>query len=171
MVEPRPDRTYGDSNPAGVLSVSWLAVLPGWGRVDTGEERVEAGGESLVAVVGPDVLAEGGEGGKAIGRQGPEEGVQPVPGRGVVDALLVDGGAVAEREAEGGVVGQAEGQGGLPGWEAGLLQRGEERLGQDQGGRPEGVAGLEQPGDAGMVFQDRPQPVRECLDLLGPAES
>ena len=36
--------------------------------------------------------------------------------------------------------------------------------------RPEGVAGLEQPGDAGMAFQDRPQPVREHLDLLGPAE-
>jgi HSP20 family protein len=98
-----------------VLSVSWLAVLPGWGRVDPGEERVEAGGESLVAVVGPDVLADGGEGGEAIGRQGPEEGVQPVPGRGVVDALLVDGGAVAEREAEGVVVDQAEGYAFFPG--------------------------------------------------------
>jgi HSP20 family protein len=98
-----------------VLSVSWLAVLPGWGRVDPGEERVEAGGESLVAVVGPDVLADGGEGGEAIGRQGPEEGVQPVLGRGVVDALLVDGGAVAEREAEGVVVDQAEGYAFFPG--------------------------------------------------------
>ena len=36
--------------------------------------------------------------------------------------------------------------------------------------RPEGVAGLEQPGDAGVVFQNRPQPVRERLDLPGPGE-
>ena len=52
-----------------------------------------------------------------------------------------------------------------------MLQRCEERLGQGEGVRPEGVAGLEQPGDAGMVFQDGAQPVREHLDLPGPAES
>ena len=34
----------------------------------------------------------------------------------------------------------------------------------------EGVAGLEQSGDAGMVSEDCPQPVRERLDLLGPGE-
>jgi IS6 family transposase len=32
------------------------------------------------------------------------------------------------------------------------------------------VAGLEQVGDAGMVFQGRPQPVREHLDPLGPGQ-
>jgi hypothetical protein len=37
--------------------------------LDAAEEGVEAGGESLVAVVGPDVLAEGGQGGEAVGRQ------------------------------------------------------------------------------------------------------
>jgi hypothetical protein len=62
--------------------------------------------------------------------------VQLVPGRGVLYALLVVGGAVAEREAEGVVVDQGEGQG--------------------EGVRSERVAGLEQPGDAGMVIQDRP---------------
>ena len=36
--------------------------------------------------------------------------------------------------------------------------------------RPERVAGLEQPGDAGMIFQDRPQPAREHLDLRCPAQ-
>src|SRR6202034_831539 len=60
------------------------------------EHDIEAGGESLVAVVGPDVLAEGREHGEAVGWQRPEEGVQLVPGRGVLDALLVDGGAIAE---------------------------------------------------------------------------
>ena len=95
--------------------------------------------------------------------------MQLAPGRGVLDALLVDGGAVAEREAQGVVVDEAEGQGGLPVGQAGLLQRCQERLGQGQGVRPEGVTGLEQPGDAGMAFQDRAQPAREQLDLPGPA--
>ena len=51
-------------------------------------------------------------------------------GGGVLDALLVDGGVVAERESEGVVVDQGERQGGL------LL-----------GSR------IEQPGDAGVAFQ------------------
>jgi hypothetical protein len=68
-----------------VLSACWLPVLPGH-RVDPGEEGVEAGGEPLVAVVGPDVLAEGGDGGEALGWQGPEEGVELVAGRGILDA-------------------------------------------------------------------------------------
>jgi hypothetical protein len=67
--------------------------------------------------------------------------VQLVPGRGVLYALLVVGGAVAEREAEGVVVDQGEGQGGLPGREAGCLQRCQERLGQGEGVRSERVAG------------------------------
>ena len=44
--------------------VCWLAVLLGHRGVDPGEEGVEAGGESLVAVACRDVLAEGGQGGK-----------------------------------------------------------------------------------------------------------
>jgi len=51
------------------------------------------------------------------------------------------------------------------------VQRCEERLGEGEGVWPEGVAGLEQSGDAGMVLKDRPQPVRERLDLLGPGEA
>jgi hypothetical protein len=50
------------------------------------------------------------------------------------------------------------------------VQRCEEGLGQGEGVRSERVAGLQQRGDAGMVVQDRPQPVREDLDLLGPGE-
>src|SRR5437899_446298 len=34
----------------------------------------------------------------------------------------------------------------------------------------EGVAGLEQRGDAGMIFQDCPQPLRERGDLPGPVQ-
>jgi hypothetical protein len=37
--------------------------------LDAAEEGVEAGGESLVAVVGPDVFAEGSQGGEAVGWQ------------------------------------------------------------------------------------------------------
>ena len=44
----------------------------------------------------------------------------------------------------------------------------EEGLGEGQGVWPEGIAGLEQPGGARMVFQDRAQAVREDLDVLGP---
>ena len=56
-------------------------------------------------------------------------------GRGVLDALLAGGGAVAEREAEGVVVDQAEGQGGLVFGQAGGVQRREECLGQGEGVR------------------------------------
>jgi HSP20 family protein len=153
---------------------SWSAPgLPGVaapGCFDAAEEGVEAGGEPLVAVVGPDVLAEGSQRREAVSGQRAEERVQLAPGRGVLDALLVDGGAVAEREPEGVVVDQGERQGGFPFGQAGCPQRCQERLGQGEGVWPEGVAGLEQPGDAGVVFQDRPQPVREHLDLLGPGE-
>lgn len=52
---------------------SWSAAgLPGAsapGCFDTVEEGVKAGGEPLVAVVGPDVLAEGGQGGEVVGGQ------------------------------------------------------------------------------------------------------
>jgi hypothetical protein len=49
-----------------------IAGLPGVAVprcLDAAEEGVEAGGESLVAVTGPDVLAEGGQGGEAVGWQ------------------------------------------------------------------------------------------------------
>jgi hypothetical protein len=36
---------------------------------DAAQEGFEAGGESLVAVAGPDVLAEGGQDGEAVGRR------------------------------------------------------------------------------------------------------
>jgi hypothetical protein len=51
------------------------------------------------------------------------------------------------------------------------MQRCEECLGQGQGCGADGVTGLEQGGDAGMVLQDRPQPVREHGDLRGPGQS
>jgi hypothetical protein len=51
-----------------------------------------------------------------------------------------------------------------------VLQRRLERLGQGQGVRAEGVAGLEQGRDAGMVFQGRQQPAGEDLDLPGAAQ-
>jgi len=44
------------------------------------------------------------------------------------------------------------------------------RLGQGQGCGAQGVAGLEQGCDAGMVLQDRSQPVRERGDLLRPGQ-
>src|SRR4029453_4425992 len=87
--------------------------------------------------------------------------------RGVLDALLVDR-STAERETEGVVVDQEEGRSDFGFGEAGRVQRREEGLGQGQGVWPEGVAGLEQPGGARMVFQDRAQAVREDLDLVGP---
>lgn len=65
------------------------------------EEGVEAGVEALVAVVGPDVRAVGGQGGEAAGGQGAEERVQFLPGRGVAEALLGGGGGIAEGEADG----------------------------------------------------------------------
>jgi len=52
--------------------------------------QVEAGCESLVAVVEPDVLAEGDQGGEAVIGKGPEEFLELLPGRRVLDTLLVD---------------------------------------------------------------------------------
>jgi hypothetical protein len=56
------------------------------------DQDVQAGGEPLVAVVDPDVLAEGDQGGEAVGGQRAEELVELGSGRLVADALLVDGG-------------------------------------------------------------------------------
>jgi hypothetical protein len=78
------------------------------------DEHVEAGGEPLVAVVEPDVLAEGDQGGEAVGGQGAEELVQLGSGCRVADALLVDsGGGAADRKAGGVVDQEEEGQAGL----------------------------------------------------------
>ena len=54
-------------------------------------QDVEAGGEPLVAVVDPDVFAQGDQGGEAVGGQRAEELVELRPGGWVADALLVDG--------------------------------------------------------------------------------
>jgi hypothetical protein len=52
------------------------------------DKDVQAGGEPLVAIVEPDVLAEGDQGGEALRRQRAEEPVQMASGGGVADALL-----------------------------------------------------------------------------------
>ncbi len=114
-------------------AVSWPGSASGFavwaaGRLEAADEGAEAGGEPFVAVVGPDVLAEGGQRGEAAGGQGAQECVQLASGHGVLDALLAGGGGVAEREAEGVVVDQPEGQGGLACGQPGRVQRGEERF-------------------------------------------
>jgi hypothetical protein len=48
----------------------------------------QAGAELLVAVCGPDVLAEGGRQGEAVRGQGAQERVQLAAGCGVLDELL-----------------------------------------------------------------------------------
>ena len=69
--------------------------------VEPVDDDVESGCEALVAVVEPDVFAEGDQGGEAAGRQRPEERVEFASGRGVSYALLADGGGAVEGEAEG----------------------------------------------------------------------
>ena len=59
------------------------------------DQHLEAGGEPLVAVVDPDVLAEGDQGREAVGGQRTEELVQLGSNRRVADPLLVDGGTRA----------------------------------------------------------------------------
>jgi hypothetical protein len=49
-------------------------------------QHLEAGGKPLVAVVDPDVLAEGDQGGEAVGGQRAEELVQLASDRRVADA-------------------------------------------------------------------------------------
>jgi hypothetical protein len=101
------------------------------------DQDVETGGEPLVAVVDPDVFAEGDQGGEAVGGQRAEELVQLRPGGWVADALLVDGcRGTADSKADGVVDQQEEGQPSFAVAEPGRLQRPEERLGQDQGMGP-----------------------------------
>jgi hypothetical protein len=49
-------------------------------------QHLEAGGKPLVAVVDPDVLAQGDQGGEAVGGQRAEELVQLASDRRVADA-------------------------------------------------------------------------------------
>jgi hypothetical protein len=66
------------------------------------DQDLQAGAEPLVAVVDPDVLAQGDQGREAVGGQRAEELVQLASDRWVADALLVDrGGRAADREADG----------------------------------------------------------------------
>jgi hypothetical protein len=77
-------------------------------------QHVQAGGEALVAVVDPDVLAEGDQGGEAVGRQRAEELVQLGSDGWVADALFVDRGwGGADGKADGVVDQQGEGKAGL----------------------------------------------------------
>jgi hypothetical protein len=46
-----------------------VAPVRGLRRFESGDEGVEAGGEPFVAVVEPDVFAEGDQGGEAVGWQ------------------------------------------------------------------------------------------------------
>jgi hypothetical protein len=81
-----------------VLARWWSVGSPGagrWGRCGVFQpidQHLEAGGEPLVAVVDPDVLAEGDQGGEAVGGQRAEELVQLGSDGVVADALFVDRG-------------------------------------------------------------------------------
>jgi hypothetical protein len=55
--------------------------------------------------------------------------------------------------------------------QSGRAQRREECLGNGKRCGADGIAGLEQGGDAGMVLQGRPQPAREGADLCGPGRA
>jgi hypothetical protein len=134
-------------------------------------QDLEAGGEPLVAVVDPDVFAQGDQGGEAVGGQRSEELVQLASDGVVAEALFVDrGGRSADGKADGVVEQQKEGQPGLAVAEPGRLQRGQERLGQGQGVRSQWVAGLEDSSHAGMGLKHLAQPMGQDLELLGPAQ-
>jgi hypothetical protein len=93
-------------------------------------QHLEAGAEPLVAVVDPDMLAQGNQGREAVGGERTEELVQLGSDGWVADALLVDGGArAADGKADGVVDQQGEGQPGLAVTEPGGLQWCKERFG------------------------------------------
>jgi len=134
-------------------------------------QHLQASAEPLVAVVDPDVLAQGDQGGEAVGGQRAEELVQLGSNRRVADPLLVDGGTrAADREADGVVDQQEEGQAGLAVSEPGRLQRGQDRLGEGQGVGAERVAGLEDPGDPRMGLEHHAQPGGQDFELFGPSQ-
>jgi hypothetical protein len=134
-------------------------------------QHLEAGAEPLVAVVDPDVFAQGDQGGEAVGGQRAEELVQLASDGVVADPLFVDrGGRTADGKADGVVEQQEEGQPGLSVAEPGRLQRPKERLGQGQGVRSQRVAGFEDSSHAGMVLEHLAEPVGQDLELFGPAQ-
>ncbi len=55
------------------------------------DEDVEAGGEPLVAVVGPGVCAKGGQGGEPAGGQGANRGSLPKSGATIIQQCAGDG--------------------------------------------------------------------------------
>src|SRR6266545_3539913 len=118
---------FTSSGGAGGRGGSRPGCLPAWRAprlLQPVDEDVEAGGEPLVAVVEPDVLAKGDQGWEAFGGERAEELVQLGPDRGVADALLVDGGArAADRKADGVVDDEEEGEAGSAVGEPGGLQR------------------------------------------------
>ena len=91
LAQPAP---AGRRRVAGIVVVGRLPGVLVAGRgarvLQPIDQHLQAGGEPLVAVVDPDVLAEGDQGGKAFAGQRAEELVQLGPGGGVADALLVD---------------------------------------------------------------------------------
>ena len=100
----RADPSFGSA--LGLVVALSAAAL----GLESADEGAEADGKPFVAVVDPDICSEGDQGREAVGRQRPEERVESAPGRGVPEALLVDGGGAAE----GVVVEQGEGQAGFP---------------------------------------------------------
>jgi hypothetical protein len=127
-------------------------------------QHLQAGGEALVAVVEPDVLAEGDKGWEAVGGSERKNWWSWVPDGGVADALFVDRGwGGADGKADGVVDQQGEGKAGLAVGEPGGLQRCQQRLGQGQGVGAQRVAGLEDGGDPGVGLQDLTQPVGQDL--------
>jgi hypothetical protein len=86
------------------------------GPLESIDERVDAGGESLVAVVEPDVLADGDQGGEEVTGKRPEELVEPGSSRRVLDTLFVDGDAgAADLKSEDVVEDDEEGEAGFAG--------------------------------------------------------
>jgi hypothetical protein len=133
--------------------VGWWWVL---GSLQPVDERVDAGGESLVAVVEPDVLAEGDQGGEPVTGKRSEEFVESFSGRRVLDTLFVDGDAGAADLKSDGVVGdEEERETGFAVGKSGVVQWQQESFGQGEGVRPEGVASFQQAGDPGMIFRSR----------------
>jgi hypothetical protein len=110
----------------------------------------------------------GGQGREAAGGKGTQERVELLPGRGIAQALLGGRRGIGQGEADGVVVNESEGHGRLGARQPGHAQRREECLGQCQRCRADGVARLEQGGDAGMAVQDVPQPTGEGRDLRDP---
>jgi hypothetical protein len=100
-------------------------------------EDVQAGGEPFVAVVEPDVGAEGDQGGEAVGgseRKNSCSWVLVAASRTCCSLTAV---GAADREADGVVDQEEEGKAGLVVAEPGSLWWCKDRFGQGEGVRPE----------------------------------